>query len=528
MKRVKCVALVAATAVLMLSGCGTGGNSSQSAELKFEGYPIKTDETLTYWQALPTAISTVSDNAGTTEFAKRLSEETGVKIEYIHPVAGQEETSLSLMVASGQMADLVEFAWANYNGGPAKNIKEKVILPLNDVISENAPHLKKYLEENPDIDRMIKTDENQYYVFPFLRGDKRLLMSVGGLIRRDWLEELNLEMPTTTEELGTVLNAFKERKNATAALSFEPNNMDVFLGNFSTTTNFYIDNGKVCYGPMGENYKYALETLHEWYEEGLLDPNFVSIDKAALDANVLNGKTGYTVHSGGGGLGTWLDNMKNSGERFDMVGIAFTKPKAGQEITYYKVETAYPGYGSVAITTACKNPALAARVMDYGYSDGGHILYNFGTEGESYTRKDGKYEYTDTIFNNSDGLTMSQAMSKYFRASTCGAFVQDKGYIDQFYYRPAQQESLDAWLSGYDKVVDSVVPLVSMNEEESAEYTSIMNEIDKYVSKMNTNFILGTNSLDTEYDKFISELKNLKIDRAIEIKQAAYDRYMAR
>lgn len=513
--------VICCIAISVLAGCGSE-QVNNGGTLDFKGYPIKNDETLTYWQGLSSAISTVVDNAAKTEFAKYLKDQTGVNIEFLHPVAGQEETSLSLLLASNQLPDMIEASWNAYNGGPIKNIKEKVILPLNDVIDKDAPNLKKYLDDNKEIAKSLKTSNGDYYVFPFIRGDKRLLISVGGLIRRDWLKDVGMQIPKTVDDLEKALTAFKDKKGAIAPMCITASNMNTFLGNFSTSNGFYLEKGKVVFGPLTENYKIAAETLHRWYTNGLLDPNFISIDSAGLDSNVLTGKTGYTISSGGGSLGTWLDNMNKSNQQFDMVGMPFTDISTDNPNTYYNTETEYPGYGSVAITTACKNVPLAARFLDYGYSNEGKILYNYGKEGVSFKLVDGKYTYTDEIFKNPDGLTISQAMQKYFRASSAGPFVQEKGYIDQFYYRPNQQDTLNAWLEKFDNVADNKLPKLNLSEEETAEYTEIMTEINKYVSKSLTGFIIGNTEL-TNYEKFTNELKKLNIDRVLELVNKNYE-----
>ena len=48
---------------------------------------------------------------------------------------------------------------------------------------------------------------------------------------------------------------------------------------------------------------------------------------------------------------------------------------------------------------------VVARLLDYAYSEAGATLYNFGTEGESYTVVDGQPVYTDLVLNNPDGMT---------------------------------------------------------------------------------------------------------------------------
>jgi len=68
---------------------------------------------------------------------------------------------------------------------------------------------------------------------------------------------------------------------------------------------------------------------------------------------------------------------------------------------------------------------------------------------------------------------------------------------------------------------------VSVSTEDSARYTSILNDANTFINESVAKFITGVTPL-SEFDNFIETLKNMRIEEAIEIKQAAYDRYMAR
>ena len=65
----------------------------------------------------------------------------------------------------------------------------------------------------------------------------------------------------------------------------------------------------------------------------------------------------------------------------------------------------------------CRLVSRGQRLLDYAYSDEGHMFYNFGTEGVSYTMVDDYPTYTEEVTSNPDGLSMQDAMSKYCR---CG------------------------------------------------------------------------------------------------------------
>ena len=513
--------------VSMLCSCG-GGKNSKKADIDLTNYPIDTDVELTYWLSLSSNLASVASDLGETEFSKELEKRTGVKVKYIHPPVGQESESFNLMIASNELPDIVEYNWANALGGPTNAINDQVIIPLNDYMEEYAPNLSKYLQDNPEIDKMIKTDDKQYYAFPFIRGDKSLLISSGLIIRRDWLNDLGLELPETIQDWEYTLEQFRDKKGATAPFTMANNwTMRILYNMFSASNNFYIDNGKIKYGPLEPEYKEAVVTLNRWFENGLLDKNYVSVDGTIQDANMLNGKSGATISTGGSGIGRWLETMKEKDPKFDLAGVKMPIVNENTVPRFAPFELEYPMSGCAAITTASKNPELAAKFLDYAYSEDGHNLYNFGIEGKSFNYVDGYPKYTDTITKNSEGLTMNQAMAMYMRSHIAGPYINDKRYLEQYYQMPQQKEALDQWLTYYDEATKTLIPAVSLTPEESQEYANIVNEINKYRDTMTASFISGIEPL-SKYDEFIAQIKDLKIDRAIEIQQAAYDRYISR
>ncbi len=511
-------------AVLMLSACNGGKGGEEQNAFEFNGYPINSDQEITYWMSMNPNITALYSNFGETPFAKELEKRTGVKVKYVHPAVGQDAQSLSLMIASDEMTDLIEYSWGTYQGGPGSSIANETIVPLNDVYKSDAPNLSKYLEENPDIARATKTDNGEYFVFPFIREDKIQLRSSGLMIRRDWLQELGLEVPKTVDELEKVLIAFKEKKGATAPLSWGPSGHFHFVQMLGANFNYYMKDGKVTFGPLEPEFKKACEILNKWYKMGILDKNIVSIDTKVYDANILNDKTGVTVAGGGGSLGKWLDIKE--GEKFDMVGIPDLVDEKGENLDYVMLGYNFEGSG-VALSSTSKNKALATRFMDFGYTDEGYMLYNFGIEGLTYELKDGVPYYTDEIKKNPEGLPMTQAMGKYFRSSWSGPFIQSKNYLTEYYYRPQQRESVENWLLSYKKAVKTREPKTTMTAEEAEAFAEYTVELDKVVDESFISFVLGTKSFD-EFDSFIETLKKLGVEDAIKIKQAAIDRYNAR
>ena len=523
------------TAAAESKGAESSAASNTETEAAAEfSYPMEAGEPLQYWVETTTTVSANYANLGDTPFAKGLMENTGVDIEFLQPPQGQQKEQFSLIIADGDLPDIMEYNWvSDYPGGPEKAIRDGVIIPLNDVIDQYCPNLKKYLAENPDIDRAVKTDDGNYYCFPFIRGDESLLNTIGLMLRADWLEELNLEVPETVDEWYTVLKAFKEEKGATAPFTFEYTNnqylgANPFVAAFDTNYSFYIgSDDQVHFGAVDEGYKEYLETMHQWYEEGLIDADIATMKNDQVSAKITNGTAGASMGQAGSRMGTWLAAAQQTNPDYDLVAAPQPSREKGQKAEFGHVEVAYSGRSSAAITTSCEDVERAARLLDWAYSDEGHMYYNFGTEGVSYTMEDGEPIYTDEILNNPEGLPVSQAMSAYIRGNYNGPFVQDERYVVQYYTMDQQKKTPEVWGAGSSNGAAHVMPPITPTSDESKEFSTIINQINTYRDEMTLKFIFGDADI-SEFDEYVSNIEQMGLERALEIQNAAYERYKTR
>lgn len=528
-KHAKATSVLAAVCVAatLLTGCSGGDGAVQGDVGDISTYPMQTEVTLTYWLPLDTMTSVTASNIGDTPFAQEWLKQTGAKVEFQHPAVGQESEKLNLMIASNELPDIIQNNWYAYTGGAQKAISDEVIISLNDLMDSGViTNLKKYYEQNPEIDKMAKTDEGDYYCFPFLHGDEALCVSAGPMVRADWLEELGLDVPETIDDWENMLKKFRDEKGASAPLSFLLKNlktMNPFIGAYGVAREYYVDGGEVKYGPMQDGCKEFLATFHRWYEEKLLDNNIATTDQQILDTNMLMGKSGATVAYNGSGLDKWM--TASDDENYRLVGTPYPTLNKGETAEFGQYSPRYENNNNAAITTACKYPEVAAKFLDYAYGEEGGLLFNFGVEGESYNMVDGYPTYTDKVMHNEEGLTKTNALMRYIRAAGSGPFIQDKRYIEQYYERDEQIEAMECWVKTNAK--EHMIPTISATEEETGELAKLTNAIDTYVDEAMLQFIMGIKSLD-EWDSYVNDLKNKGIDRVLEIKNAQYQRYLSR
>lgn len=535
--------MAVAVAMIFIAGCSGGQDQNGSvvrAEteqgLTAEGgefsYPMPAGEQVSFWGELGTTESPNFVNRGEEPFAKEWMKRTGVDIEFLHPPVGQTKEQFSLILADGNLPDMLEYNWiVDYPGGPEKAIKDGVIISLNDVFEKYCPNITAYLAENPEIDKMIKTDEGNYYAFPFIRGDERLCYTIGLMLRGDWLEELNLEVPETIDEWHTVLTAFKEKKGVVSPYCPEYTrvdlmNADPFMAAFHINKNFYIDdNGVVQYGGVQDGYRSYLITMNQWYQEGLIDADLATLKFDQVNAKMTNGSAGATIGFTGSYMGTWMNAVTKTNPDYLLVAAPFPTLEKGEKPEFGFKDSQYSGRASTAITTSCKDVERVARLLDYAYGEEGHMLFNFGIEGESYHMVDGEPVYSEWVMNNPDGWPVSQAMSAYIRGNTNGPFVQDYRYLPQYYTLDCQKVTPEIW--GNSNAGSHMLPPITPTSDESREMSSIMNEITTYRDEMALKYILGLESIET-FDEYVQNINDMGLGRALEIQNGALERYNAR
>ncbi|MGN0645071.1 extracellular solute-binding protein [Gemmiger sp.] len=532
------VAMVGAT----LAGCG--GSSSAAASSTAESTagseaaaePANAEKpyegtTLTWYTKLNANVSDNYTNLGETPWAQYVEEKTGIHIEFQHPTQGSENEEFAVMVASGEYPDIIEHTWTSYSGGGGAAINDGVIIALDDYMDQ-APNLSALLEENPEISKMIKSSSGNYYCFPFLRGletPNKTEFSSGLTYRADVLKELGFDtVPETIDEWEEVLRAAKA---AGFSKPFTTRNewvKDVWSPAFDNWGSFYVDDGVVKNGLIEDSRKEFIARMAAWYDEGLLDNDWMQADKKSTQTDFVAGNCVLGYAPFGQGLGTYTQAMMEADPNFKEEYIQAAAPVTstkGKNAKFSKMNNIFDQSGvSAAISSQCKNVEAAVWLLDWMYSEEGMICYNFGIEGVSYEMVDGKPVYTDVIMNNPDGMSVAQALAAYTRTSTSGVGVQMEDYIEQYYAQDNQKTALE--LSMKTDMGEHMFPPCSVSEENQDRYTEIMSQVKTLSDEMEASFICGTTSMD-EWDSYQQKLKDAGIKEAIAMMQQAYDNYMA-
>lgn len=576
MKKFLALLLTAALLMLTLAGCG-GGQSSSSASTPADassdsGSSSAADSTSGSAPAAPTA-SSVSwwmdpQNMSSNQIKsfsehkawQKYAENVGIAIEWQEPPSGQSAEQFNLILSSTTLPDIMYYGWSSYPGGPDAAIADGKIVALQDYIQEYAPNFYAYLEAHPDIRQEITTDSGNIYCFPAVYTytdensdvwqnaiDRKPYEEsfIGLVIRKDLLDKAGLDIPVTIDDWYEALVAFKEMgiKYPFSCMGMFLTMADSFasaydvattipgMGGMGGSSGFVLNDGKIEYGPAKDGYKDYLAFLNKLYTEGLLDPDFMVQDRTNVQTKILNGEVGAWVEMMPTGLGNLRRQMliDDPDSEFYPIGVLNPVREEGAKLIYKQGNAAYTNSGA-AITTSCEDIAAACKVLDYGWSEEGNRILNWGIEGENYEFVDGWPALTDAIVNNDKGLAPSEAFGIYRNLNGPYPMDHSQRLVSKRDYTLAEGEtdenlkSLDLWSSSENGTVRIGIPSITMLQEESAEYANAYNELTTYVDEMFSRFIMGNESLDN-FEKYQETLVTLGLDTVLELQEGALARY---
>lgn len=550
-KRFASVMLIGCMAIGSLTACGnesevskeSGSTSSETVqsseseqkESSSEVEEVKEPAELTYYGELQAAASTLT-TLNDMEIIQEAQKATNVNVTYEHPASGTAKETFNLKITSMELNDIMEYNWSSYPGSPTMAMDDGIIIDLAPYLEQGyAPNYKKILDENPDIARAVTTDDGRIFAFACL-GSEEVSVTSGMIVRKDMLDKVGLDMPKTIEDWEKMLTAFKDELGVaapytgTASEIVKVNGNAKFAEAYGLRIGYFVDNGTVKHGILEPEMKDYVETMARWYANGLMDPEIFGNDSKAVSSNILNDKSGAAFGAVGSAIGTWTTNAKNTegtNPDFALTGVSFPVLDEATGRTIVPASNIVRAAAQAAITTACEDIEAAMAYLDFWYSEEGHLLKNFGIEDLSYKMVNGVPTYTDLILKNPEGLSIANALGRYTRAPQPSAGRIDPGYYDGYYQMQEQLDTIKIWNDTPDNVSRSFMPTVSATAEEAEELATITASTDTYIQEELTKFIMGTRDLN-EWDKFVETVKGMNIEKAIEINQAAYNRYLSR
>ena len=457
----------------------------------------------------------------------KIQELTGVNLEFDCVISADYEKTVQTRLASGQdLPDILTIP------DPVPYIATGMFEPLNDLIDQYAPDVKRVLDENYDVKAAVSDSDGTIYCVPTVPKDVNKIHTKILFIRQDWLDRLNLEVPETMDDWYNVLKAFKEED---ADGDGDPNNeipmmvpsqdeiWDVrsFCGAFNVempyAKGYSIKDGQAYYAFDTEEGRAFVEFMNKCWTEGLLENRASADARSAFSA----GQVG-AIEDFPDGIVAPMNLLTEGNPDAAVSACPFPTTEYCPEGRSVSPYNAYEYNAAGFITSSSENKEVAMQFLNFLYSEEGTLLCNFGVEGEQYTMENGEPVITEYYTNNPDGLNYSDAQRE-IGARPGFPYIYSRSFEEQC-------KSLDPVIESTIPLIEKVsapptMPSVLPTQEEANELKMLQADFDTYVAENLTMLIQGDIPM-SEYDNFVTGLYDMGLEDILAIKQAQYDRYV--
>jgi len=301
-------------------GEGEGTSSSGFSEVAYQRYDEEITVTAPLLLLEPDATVPDGYTPETNEYIRLFKEELNINLEFEWIVETEFEAKWGVTVASGKLPDVFG-GYSDYN-----DLKEQgALYDLSGVYEEYASETTRAFFDS-GYELQMKQDGAMYSL---ARVDVDTYAEAGVMYyRKDWLDQLNLKVPETIEELEAVMAAFSEADlGGTGGAVYAANKgfygqgladfTPIFTayGSAPSYDYWFEKDGEVISSITQDETYAVLETLNKWYKNGWINQDFASIDvwasSSPIVTDIVAGKYGIVPGS------WWIPNWPLNEQKLD-------------------------------------------------------------------------------------------------------------------------------------------------------------------------------------------------------------------
>lgn len=464
------------------------------------------------------------------------------------PQAGLAERK-NLILASGTLPDILWGFGFSTSELMRYGDSEELLLDMKSYLTEEVmPNFSSFISAYPQTMSCITTPAGGVYTLPYYRAIFAGYSS-DMYINQNWLDENELEVPATLDDFTAMLRLFKEKYEDC-----------IPLGGSMSYTNpiYYIMNAYGFIGQGGSDgekialregtpvipaahpvFRDVLSTLRTYYDEGLISPDFVSMDGVSVNAQMVEGKLGvygqkaYMATPDYEDFSHWTAVKPLTSDRNDTQAWLAAEPIR---------------IGGWVVSADTRYPELICRLADFFYSNIGVMYSKYGpangstdtlgmTNGVDYDPDDlisttyrrmdvelGVYENateyenkvpsgTLCIGNDAYDLESGMYLANWIRTTIFGYAIDENADLTSKIFNPYHIDN-NARISANVNIFPYEVPgfpsIAYFSDEATERMNALRTVIDPYIQSEVAKFITGVRSLD-EFDAFQAELEKMGV-----------------
>ncbi len=457
---------------------------------------------------------------------KAVGKKVKFEIEYVN--VGDYATKCQLMLSGGNLPDILTYGWIDYSM-VAQAGDTGMFVNLQDYWDQ-LPNYSKAWEADPNAPVATLSENGKLYAFCNAQGypDGNPSLAWGAAVRRDILNELGLEIPTSWEEFYQVAKAIKAAKPECYPIFVHEEWEPAFYGMSTSFRNLnwcYFNGTEFVWGPVEEGYKESLRYMNKFYTEGLISPDYLTHTQEDGIANIVNGD-GYMV------MNLWNGYVNNNNwnktvPEHGWILIPFVSAgETIQEGDWMFNQITAEGwlmnkhYGCV-INSESKVIDDCLKLLDWCYSDEAVDLFTWGIEGVSYeVAEDGTRYFPQDVLTG-ETVTGHPSLNGGRRA---GIFPMQSQMYSAEYNNAANpkmpiydiftgtivEEAESAYAARvYDaKYSKNPDPTYVMSADDSDETSYIWSLLQTVTNQWMAKFISGDADIDADWDAYLKDLEN--------------------
>lgn len=534
MKTKKWMSLILALVLVLgiVTGCG---KSPEAEELP--------EETVTLTVGIPqnSNVSDYNDNA----FTKYLEETANVKLKFsfFSSTPSEYKQQLALMCSANEKLPdvLLGFSFDQYQTNQYG--EDGFFIDLTDYIEKYAPNYKAQLEKLDEETKDYVLNKGKHMETGAYFGMPRVLcrawddLQSDMYINRNWLKKLNLQMPTTTEELKAVLKAFVTKDpngngtNDEIAMLGSTDLINYLLNAFVSyrAGSFSVTGGKVWDPVASDEFRQGLIYANELVTEGLYDKlSFTATTPAEM-------KTLISPTDGPSKVGIFVGAPERVTNPATDALDEFTALPALKDATgkggYTIIDEPVLDWCAF-ITKDCKYPAAAMKLIDAFYMDETITRQRHGEKDVDWVREEGTNVNGTTSYAKPVNTEAFFSGNSTWCLNACGIMTQENYLAIDSGDGTNRQKQVNRLGSEQWAIMENGkqpaenATRLQYTDEEYAVRESKANKLDQYITEQIVLFVAGEKNPkdDAAWDDFLSTMDTMGRSELADICQKAYDR----
>ncbi|WJH35937.1 extracellular solute-binding protein [Paenibacillus sp. CC-CFT747] len=448
---------------------------------------------------------------------KEIEKRTGIKLEIQAYSPQTYKDKLKVVVASGKLPDI-------FHGQTQTEVNKMgaqgALTPINQYLNE-LPNFKKLYADDKENNWVMKSwsdDKNNMYVWPIYGLNRDV--NHGFLYRKDIFDKAGIKEWTNTDEFYNALKKLKEAypQSYPYASKTKENIFRDWAYGWGVGGNdfpaYYDEKDKTWKSAyMAAEFKAELDFMKKLYNEGLMDPEFLTDTDASWTAKMTTNNKSFVTFDWIGRLDSFANQVKSQNPEYNL--------RYGNPVGPTGHVRSLPKISNFGIVVPNgKNKEIALKLLDYLTSPSGSSLVTMGIEGETYKMENGKPVYPE--LKDVPNVDIKALETKYGMWLE-GMYLRPNKQSVYFNFTEKEKEAQDKINNG--KKYEPLDPVLKFNDDESKTIADIRTSLDKAANEFAAKYIMKKEFGDAQWTEWTQNAEKLGAKKMVDAYNSAQKRF---